>query len=103
VRSPIHERAAEFGVRGTGYSWSHNTMDWRGAVAAARRMYERIGNSALCGGYSLSLWGVFYLMAQGYSIEQQLAFMNTTRRMVLAGLDERESNDFPQLVSLFQS
>lgn len=29
VRAPISDRAGEFAIRGAGYSWAHDTMDWK--------------------------------------------------------------------------
>jgi radical SAM PhpK family P-methyltransferase len=98
TRAPIHEQRADFGLRGSGYSWSHATMDWREAAVATHRMYQEIDQSLLCGGYSLSFWGIFYLIGQGFSMPQIAAYLRRTKEMVLEGWHEREATGFSQLV-----
>src|SRR5262249_16874448 len=37
---PIHKEAEKYGIRGTGYSWKHNTMDWIEASGHLQTMYR---------------------------------------------------------------
>jgi radical SAM PhpK family P-methyltransferase len=100
VQAPIHQRAAEFQLRGAAYSWSHRSMDWREAIGWVRAMYQRIEASTLMGGYSLSCWGAFYLLSMGYSLEQLQSFLRRTRHLVLESWDEREASGVAELSPL---
>jgi p-methyltransferase len=103
LRSPLEQRAKEFGLEGSGYTWSHATMDWRQAVGYTRDMIEQIRTSELTSSYSLGCWGMFYLMSQGLTTDQIRAFLRATREMVIEGLDEREATGYPELLERFKS
>jgi radical SAM PhpK family P-methyltransferase len=102
LRSPLQQRAREFGLEGSGYTWSHASMGWQEAVGHVRAMVTTIEGSALTSSYSLGLWGMFYLMTRGITLDQVRSFLRITRDMVLEGLDEREASGFDRLVSLFK-
>jgi p-methyltransferase len=67
---PIQERATEFGLRSAGYSWRHDTMDWRQAADAVDEMILNVTSSTLLPPYMFSFWALPYLMGHGLSLEQ---------------------------------
>jgi p-methyltransferase len=105
-RAPIHKRADELGIRGAGYSWSHNSMDWKTAASLAEFMFRSIEGAIPLGLYGFSLWGISYLISRGISIEQIKEFGRLTKPMLLRGLSEDFRVTYPaeeeRLVSLFR-
>lgn len=101
--APVQARAKELKISGGPLSWSHYSMNWREATAWVQTLCREVNNSDLVGGWSLSCWGMFYLLTQGYSMAQLRTFLRTTRRMVIDGFDEREGIGFDELVALFKN
>ena len=85
---PIQERAAEFGLRGSGYSWSHSTMDWQEAQRHVERLHATVDRSALLPLYGMDVWSVPYFMGHGISREQLVAFLRIAQRMVVRSFDD---------------
>jgi radical SAM PhpK family P-methyltransferase len=106
ARSPIHRRAEEFKIEGAGYSWSHRTMDWRGAIDWSIYMYKNIHNSIFFSLYGMSLWGISYLVARGFSMEEIKGFGKVTRPLLFDSLAERHvdrSAEENYLIDMFRS
>jgi radical SAM PhpK family P-methyltransferase len=101
--TPLAERAAEYGLRGTGFSWSHATADWSDAVRWMRQMLEGVRGSEWVGGYALGSWGMFYLLTLGYPVQELTTFLRHTRGMVLEGLDDREATGLDRLAAIFRA
>ena len=53
---PIAARAGEFGVKGAGYAWKHQTMDWRRAAEFVERGYREITHSIPLPLASFDIW-----------------------------------------------
>jgi hypothetical protein len=107
TRAPIQKKAETFGIHGAGYSWSHNTMDWKGAAALAEYMFRSIENSIPLSLYGFSLWGISYLVSKGISMELITEFGRITRPMLLSSFTDDFSVTFKEeeerLMSLFRS
>jgi p-methyltransferase len=104
--TPIQRRAAELGIRGGGYSWSHDTMTWREAARGATPMFEAIRSSLPITLHGFSLWGIHYLVSKGMALERIEAFARTARDLLLASLQESEVDSAPheaRLASLFSA
>jgi radical SAM PhpK family P-methyltransferase len=102
LRSPIHRRADDFGIRGAGYSWSHKSMDWREAADWARQMFCSTSNSIPMTLYGLSLWGVFYLLESRLTLDQVKDFARLSRGMLAGSFSDQESDPsaYASLVAL---
>jgi radical SAM PhpK family P-methyltransferase len=85
---PIHKEAEKYGIRGTGYSWKHNTMDWQQASMYLRNMYKSIVGPRILPGYMFDFWSIPYLMAKGLSVEQIEGFVATVQEILVQGFDE---------------
>ena len=85
---PIQDRAGEFGLQGRGYSWKHDTMDWREAHYLVEMLHRNIHKSTLLPLYGADMWTLPYLMSQGKSVEQFKGFLDVAKEMVLKGYDE---------------
>jgi anaerobic magnesium-protoporphyrin IX monomethyl ester cyclase len=70
--SPIYNRKSEFNLEGSGYDWSHATMDSKTAAELSDRMFLNIKNSVYDSDYPVA----FDLLLRGYSIEQTKRFIN---------------------------
>jgi p-methyltransferase len=106
TRAPIHKKAEQFGIRGAGYSWSHNSMDWKEAAALAEFMFRSITNSIPLSLYGFSLWGISYLISKGIPMERIKQFGAITKPMLLNSFKDDFSMTFnaeeERLVSLFR-
>ncbi|MCP5047450.1 MAG: radical SAM protein [bacterium] len=105
LRAPIHRKAEEFGIHGSGYSWKHNGMTWQEATQWAGYIFKNIRNSIPLGLYGFSLWGVSYLISQGLTMEQIKSFGDITRDMLVDSIDDIP-REYPeknrQLAELFR-
>ncbi|MFF7338398.1 PhpK family radical SAM P-methyltransferase [Streptomyces sp. NPDC008163] len=77
---PIHQQADQYGLKGTGYHWRHDTMDAEQACAAVETMYRNIDNSLIMPGYMFDFWSIPYLFGQGLQTEHLTSFMRTAGR-----------------------
>jgi radical SAM superfamily enzyme YgiQ (UPF0313 family) len=64
--TPVHKKAAQYGLRGNGVFWSHNTMDSGTALTLVNRLFSQINNS-LWINPDYTLWEVAYLKHKGMS------------------------------------
>jgi radical SAM PhpK family P-methyltransferase len=102
---PIQERAAEFGLKGSGYSWSHNTMDWQEAQDHVEALHRRIKGPAFLPLYGVDVWSVPYFLANGVSRPQLVDFLHIAQKMIVRSFDE-ETPDYTsekaQMKAVFQ-
>jgi p-methyltransferase len=72
---PLQEQAARFGLQGSDYSWTHNTMNWQGACDAADLVRRRITHSIVGTSYLSTFWMIGYLLGKGVAMENIREFM----------------------------
>lgn len=80
---PIHQRADEYGLRGTGYHWRHDTMDAAQACAMVENMYRGIDSSLIMPGYMFDFWSIPYLMGMGMDVQSITNFMATAQKSMV--------------------
>ena len=105
VNVPIHKQAERFGIRGAGYSWKHNTMDWKQAVGLAHTMYKTIEGPSALPGYMFDFWAIPYLTGKGFTVGQIKDFTRIAQEIMVEGLDDTVPDARDQerrLVTLFQ-
>jgi p-methyltransferase len=103
LRSPIHRQAAEFGITSSGYSWTHIGMDWKAASSWVMRMMREAPDSTPIPLYSMSLWGILYLVERGLSVDVVQKFGSIAREMMIASYTDEnadQSDAFRRLVAL---
>jgi radical SAM PhpK family P-methyltransferase len=103
VRSPVHRQAREFGLTNSGYSWTHNGMDWKKASSWVLRMIRDLPDSTPIPLYSMSLWGILYLVERGFSVDVLRKFGNIAREMMVASYSDEnvdQSDAFRRLTAL---
>jgi p-methyltransferase len=74
-RSPIHRRAAEFGLTGQAYQWRHATMSAAEASDGIDFIFANVAASWWCPQQSFSFWALPYLMGKGMSRGDLVEFL----------------------------
>jgi radical SAM PhpK family P-methyltransferase len=85
---PIHSRAEVLGINGAGYSWKHNTMDWRGASEHVKEMYRTLKGPTILPSYMFDFWSIPYLIGKGMTVDQLIGFTTQAQQMLLRGIEE---------------
>jgi radical SAM PhpK family P-methyltransferase len=104
VMAPIQQRAQEFGLSGAGYSWRHNSMDWKEASDWVKYLYSNVQSSVVMPLMGFSFETITYLLGQGMSIDKIKGFTRIAHDMVIKTLDDKPVDLTAQtqmLVSLF--
>jgi p-methyltransferase len=102
---PVQDRAEEFGLQGSAYSWRHNTMTWQEATEHVEFLHRNITNSVLLPLYGVDMWSVPYFLANGISRQQLTDFLRIAQGMVIRGFDEERPNfdeEWTQLRRVFE-
>ncbi len=102
---PVQDRAAEFGLQGTAYSWTHNTMTWQEATEHVDNLHRSIKSSVLLPLYGVDMWSVPYFLANGISRPQLIEFLRIAQGMVVRAFDEDRPSyerEWTQLRGLFR-
>jgi p-methyltransferase len=89
-QAPIEKRRDELSITGSGYSWSHATMDWRTAVLEKERMLRLVDGPLQLPLYGFSIWTVPYLMKNGLSVDMVKNFTRLANRLSRAAMDESQ-------------
>ncbi len=67
--TPIHHRAAEYGLKGNGLLWTHNTMNWREAIEHINQLFLEIDGPVFINP-DYTLWEIAYLRSKGLTLEE---------------------------------
>lgn len=81
--TPIWHQRDKYGVRGSAFNWSHDTMDYETACDLVDRMFLCIQNSVWLPQNGFEQWSTFYLQRKGMSLDRLklfLRFFNTAIR-----------------------
>lgn len=84
--TPVHARAAEFGLTGDGHAWSHDTMTSRQALDAADEIFHSVVNAAWMPVNGLDFWGVPYLLGKGMSATDIVTFLRLAKPLTTANV-----------------
>lgn len=90
---PIHKEAERYGIRGSGYGWRHNSMDWQTACDHIERMYGTVQGTLICPVYLFDFWTIPYFLSKGISLDQIKRFLNLSRQLLLKNFKLREADD----------
>lgn len=63
--APINKMRDKYGIEGTGYNWSHNSMNWLEAIKWKNYMIKNVDDSILLPLYGSGIWALPYLLSQG--------------------------------------
>jgi radical SAM PhpK family P-methyltransferase len=102
---PVHKDAERYGLHGEDLSWTHNTMDWRGAVDMVEMMYRNVVSSAILPVYTFDFWALPYLTGKGFALKQIVDFTKIASDLLVRGFDDGAPDSTGherRLISLFR-
>ena len=67
--TPVWERRGELGIRGSGFTWSHATMDAATAAHLVEHLFLTIEGSTWLPQHGFETWSLYYLQRRGLSLE----------------------------------
>ncbi|MCP4990316.1 MAG: PhpK family radical SAM P-methyltransferase [Colwellia sp.] len=91
--TPIWKRKDEFGIIGSSFSWSHNTMDSNRACDWIDKIFLTIRNSTWQPQYGFESWSIFYLQRLGMTLDQVLTFIKCFNTAIKERLFYPEDNE----------
>lgn len=101
--TPIVRRAAEFDLRGGGFSWRHRTMDWKQGSEWVRQIYSTVEESIILPVFDFDFWSIPYLSGQGVRMSQFEGFASTAAKLMIKSLDDISFDATPFEAELMQS
>jgi radical SAM PhpK family P-methyltransferase len=80
--TPIWDKREEYGIEGSAFNWSHNTMDYHTACKLIDEKFFPLECSIWLPQYGFELWSVFYLQRRGMTLDQVKAFITSFNAIV---------------------
>lgn len=80
--TPIWERRHEYGVQGSAFNWSHDTMDYRTACDLVDWLFLSVERSHWLPQHSFEQWSTFYLQRKGLPLGDVKRFVGAFNRAV---------------------
>jgi radical SAM PhpK family P-methyltransferase len=84
---PINREAEKYGLRSSGYSWRHSTMDWRVACDMVEMMYKTIKGSFVCPLFMFDFWAIPYLFGKGIQPTHFKEFLSLSQKLLAKNFD----------------
>jgi anaerobic magnesium-protoporphyrin IX monomethyl ester cyclase len=75
--TPIWNRRDEYGIQGSAFNWSHDTMDYQTACDLIDKMFVGIQRSVWLPQNGFEQWSTFYLQRKGMTMDQIKAFLGS--------------------------
>ena len=92
---PIQEQAAKFGLKGSDYTWQHDTMDWQRAADLVDEVRDTVDGPLLCTSYVSSFWMIAYLYGLGVPLDHVRAFVGASRPILMQNRTCWENDEDP--------
>lgn len=102
---PIAEESEYYNLKGYGYSWEHNTMNWNRAADLAIEGIRKIKNSAFLPAFSFNLWSVGYYLSQGITVEEIKKVSGLFSKLIgkeLHEIDDEYRENEKKILSVFK-
>ena len=97
--TPIWNKKDEYGVKGSAFAWSHDTMDYKMACDWVDNMFLNIKNSVWLPQSGFEQWSTFYLQRKGMSFDRILEFLKCFNAIVCGKLiDPNRTDTSPELI-----
>lgn len=74
--TPIWDQREKYGIKGSAFSWSHDTMDSATACDLVDKLFFCVENSTWLPQFGFEQWSTFYLQRKGMSLDQVRQFLN---------------------------
>lgn len=75
--TPIWKRREELSIKGSGFQWSHSSMDVKTACVLIDRMFLCVDGAIWLPQFGFEQWSTFYLQRRGMSVEQIHEFLRS--------------------------
>src|SRR5262249_42063260 len=72
--TPIWRQKDKYGVKGSAFVWSHDTMDYQTACDWIDQIFQRVDSSVWLPNQGFDDWSLYYLQRKGMTIEQIKTF-----------------------------
>ena len=97
--TPIWNKVDEYGVKGSSFNWSHDTMDYKTACDLVDRMFLSIEGSVWLPQNGFEQWSTFYLQRKGMKMEQIKMFLKCFNAIIKQKLVHPEQTEIdPRLM-----
>ena len=91
--TPIMKKREEYGIKGSAFNWSHNTMDSKTACDMVEKIYLSVDNTIWIPQYGCELWSIFYLQRRGMTLDQVKNFLKCFNAVIKDKLLYPEKRD----------
>jgi hypothetical protein len=85
--APVEGQREKYGLKGSGYSWRHDTMSWDEACDFKSTFVRSVSGPAVLPLYGLSIWSLPYLLDKGFDIPQITRFLGGATDLMIRGLE----------------
>lgn len=75
--TPIWKKREEYGIKGLGFNWTHNTMDSKTAYDLFEKTFLSVENSIWVPDPGFNAYGMYYLLQRGMTMEQVKEFLRS--------------------------
>ncbi|MGR3219102.1 MAG: PhpK family radical SAM P-methyltransferase, partial [Candidatus Anammoxibacter sp.] len=100
--TPIWDKRKEYGIKGSAFNWSHDTMDSKTAIELVENLFLSVKNSTWLPQYGFELWSIFYLMRKGMTRDQVIIFIKCFNAVVTDKLLSSGREIRPELMQNLQ-
>jgi radical SAM PhpK family P-methyltransferase len=93
--TPIWKQKDEYGIKGSAFSWAHNTMDSQTACDLVDKMFVEVNNSVWLPQNGFEMWSLFYLQRKGMAFDRVRNFLrcfNAIKKEELTSPRKQEIN-----------
>jgi len=80
--TPVWKKKDEYGIKGSAFTWSHNTMDAQTACDLVDEMFFNTNNSVWLPQNGFEQWSIFYLQRKGMAYERIIEFLKCFNGLV---------------------
>jgi anaerobic magnesium-protoporphyrin IX monomethyl ester cyclase len=80
--TPIWEQREQYGIKGRGFTWRHDTMDAAEACRHIERMFMTIDEPIWMPQFGFEQWSTFYLQRRGFTMGQVKSFLRAFNAVV---------------------
>ncbi len=92
--TPVHEKRDEFGLKGIGSKWEHQTMAYADIHPKIIQMFKKIENSVFIDA-DTSLWYIAYLYDQGFSVSEIISLQKEINSVIQDQIEGKYNDDHP--------
>jgi len=96
----IYRSADQYGIKGSAFGWTHNTMDYKQACHLLEKVFLSIDSSIWSPLDGFAFWSVMYLQKKGMSIEQVKEFLKCFQEVIKLQMLDTNLHSIPDDLAL---